>query len=306
MLGTVESFSIGALVKMTGISADTIRTWERRYGYPKAERNEAGHRRYNLETCEFLVLAQRLIARGERPSEILGRSYAELQAELEPVESLVPAASTGVPLEHRAQEFCLSLLLKVEKLDGAEVDKVLQSAWNTLGVEVAMQHLVLPLLMEVGDRWEHGRFGVHHEHLFSARLRQFLGQEWQEMSAAARGPLVAMSTPIGEEHELGLHVAAIYFALQGCRLLFLGPGTPAPVLLDAARDSGSDALAISLSSTFPREGALEYISTLTQEYDGSQILVGGAGGRYVEDLCLRVESPQDVRRWLQNRSRATG
>lgn len=305
MLGKVESLSIGALVKMTGISADTIRTWERRYGYPKASRNEAGHRRYDLETCEFLVLAQRLIARGAKPSVVLRRSHSELQAELEP-EGLGNSIQPTVSAETRAREFKMSLLIKVEKLDGAGVDKVLHQAWTNLGLRAAMQYLVLPLLMEVGERWEHGRFGVHHEHLFSARLRQFLGQHWQDMSANAQGPMVVMATPVGEEHELGLHVAAIYFAMHGCRVLFLGPCTPANVLLDAARESGADAVAISLSSTFARNEPVEYIAALGSVYPRDRILVGGAGGRFVEGQSIRVEAPADVQNWLEHRARATG
>lgn len=306
MLFTVESFSIGALVKMTGISADTIRTWERRYGYPKATRNEAGHRRYDLATSEFLVTAQRLISRGERPSEILRLSHAELVAMLDPPSSTGGTTAPTIPPQVRAQEFSLNLLLKVEQLDGAQVDKVLHAAWSSLGIEVFMAQLILPLLHEVGNRWEHGRFGVHHEHLFSARLRQFLGQHWQDMSASAQGPLVTMATPVGEEHELGLHVAAIYFALCGCRILFLGPCTPPQVLLDAAKESSSDAVAISLSSTFAREAAQNYVHTLGRVFHRSQILVGGAGGRFVQDLCIRLEAPHDVRNWLEHRTQATG
>lgn len=308
MLFRVESFSIGALVKMTGISADTIRTWERRYGYPKATRNEAGHRRYDLATSEFLVLAQRLISRGERPSEVLRLSHAELLSMLDPPDAAGSGsiASAQIPPEVRAQEFCMNLLLKVEQLDGAQVDKVMHTAWSTLGVEVFMAHLILPLLHEVGNRWEHGRFGVHHEHLFSARLRQFLGQHWQEMSANAQGPLVTMATPVGEEHELGLHVAAVYFALSGCRILFLGPCTPAQVLLDAARESNSDAVAISVSSTFAREAAQAYVEELGRVYHRAQILVGGSGGRFVQELCVRLEAPGDVQAWLERRPQATG
>lgn len=303
----VESLSIGALVKMTGISADTIRTWERRYGYPKASRNEAGHRRYDLETCEFLVLAHRLIARGGRPSEVLVRSREEIEAELEPVESITPVnAAPAISAQARGQEFCLSILLKVEQLDGAQVDKSLQHAWNSLGLRDAMAHVVVPLLLEVGDRWEHGRLGVHHEHLFSARLRQFLGQQWQEMSAQAQGPLVAMSTPVGEEHELGLHVAAIYFAMHGCRILFLGPGTPATVLLDAARQAGAEALALSLSSTFPRADALDYLTILGSEYAKHQILIGGFGARHVQEHGICLTSPADVQHWLDQRARVAG
>ena len=44
--------SIGALARATGVPAETLRTWERRYGFPEPERTSTGHRRYTLETLE--------------------------------------------------------------------------------------------------------------------------------------------------------------------------------------------------------------------------------------------------------------
>src|SRR5678815_1286064 len=42
--------SIGALSAATGIPAETIRSWERRYGFPAAGRKPSGHRVYDLAT----------------------------------------------------------------------------------------------------------------------------------------------------------------------------------------------------------------------------------------------------------------
>src|SRR5687768_4224959 len=53
--------SIGALSRATGVPADTLRTWERRYGFPAAERTESGHRRYSLLTLERLRLMVRAL-----------------------------------------------------------------------------------------------------------------------------------------------------------------------------------------------------------------------------------------------------
>lgn len=303
----MESFSIGAVVKMTGISADTIRTWERRYGRPKAFRNEVGHRRYDLDTCELLVLVQKLISRGSRPSEVLHLSRQELEARLDPVALLGAPTVPEISAPERAAEYAASLLLKVEQLDGAQVDKGLNLAWKALGPAMSLEHLVIPLIRDIGERWEHGRLGVHHEHLFSARLRQFLGNQWQALADHNHGPLIAMATPVREEHELGLQLAAMYFAMEGCRVLFLGPCTPAPVLLDAARQAQADALALSLSSSCERAAVREYLSQLLREYDKSRILVGGFGARHVERDSLRLHGRASVREWVQNRSHgATG
>jgi DNA-binding transcriptional MerR regulator len=42
---------------MLGVSANTLRSWERRYGFPRPDRSAGGHRQYELEEIEALKQA---------------------------------------------------------------------------------------------------------------------------------------------------------------------------------------------------------------------------------------------------------
>ena len=46
------TLSIGAVSQATGIPSETLRTWERRYGFPSPERSDGGHRQYNASIVE--------------------------------------------------------------------------------------------------------------------------------------------------------------------------------------------------------------------------------------------------------------
>ena len=72
--------SIGALSTATGIPIDTIRTWERRYGFPVPERKPSGHRVYALATVPRLRRAAQAIARGHRAAEVVPASEGALEA----------------------------------------------------------------------------------------------------------------------------------------------------------------------------------------------------------------------------------
>jgi DICT domain-containing protein len=74
--------SIGDVVKATGLGEATLRAWERRYGFPRPQREPSGHRRYGAEEVELIL---RVVA--ER-----GRGIA-LPAAIERAR----AAATGVP-----------------------------------------------------------------------------------------------------------------------------------------------------------------------------------------------------------------
>ena len=43
-----------AAAELLGVSPNTLRSWERRFGYPKPRRTQGGHRQYDLTQLEAL------------------------------------------------------------------------------------------------------------------------------------------------------------------------------------------------------------------------------------------------------------
>jgi CheY-like chemotaxis protein len=62
-------YSIGAVERMVGIPAATIRNWEDRYGIVTPERSEGGHRLYSRAQVEQLRFVKRELARGLQPAD---------------------------------------------------------------------------------------------------------------------------------------------------------------------------------------------------------------------------------------------
>lgn len=297
----METLSIGAVVRLTGISADTLRTWERRYGFPTPQRNESGHRRYARSEFERLVKVKGLVAQGHRPSEVIrmtDEDLAQAAGHVLSPDPRQPATRRGLSLGQRASELSLGLLLKVEKLQAQGIERLLEIAWQELGPRAAIEHVVVPTLAQVGLRWRTGRLGVHHEHLFSARMSSFLTQHWQPLSDRNCGPLVVMATPPGEEHELGLHIAAMMLTLAGARVLFLGQNTPSEAVLNALLTAQADAVAVSVSVRYPRSSTQAYLASLLNRLSAERVLVGGAGAHGEHWPCLHLRGYEDVQAWV--------
>ena len=53
---TEASYNIAAVERDTGLSKDTLRVWERRYGFPKPLRDQHDERLYSLPELEKLRL----------------------------------------------------------------------------------------------------------------------------------------------------------------------------------------------------------------------------------------------------------
>jgi len=62
-------YSIGAVERMVGITAATIRNWEERYGLITPERSPGGHRLYSRGQVEQLRFVKRELARGLQPAD---------------------------------------------------------------------------------------------------------------------------------------------------------------------------------------------------------------------------------------------
>lgn len=75
-------FEVGAVSKITGLSPNTLRTWERRKFIEASSRSKSGRRRYTQEQVEMLALMKKLTGMGDAISSIAPLSLAELRSRL--------------------------------------------------------------------------------------------------------------------------------------------------------------------------------------------------------------------------------
>ena len=60
------SRTIAAVERDTGLSTDTLRVWERRYGFPTPDRDQFGERIYPIDQVDKLRVLRRLMDDGAR------------------------------------------------------------------------------------------------------------------------------------------------------------------------------------------------------------------------------------------------
>ena len=82
-------YQIGSVTALTGIAAERLRAWERRYGFAPAER-KGKIRLYSHTQVQNLLKIKRLLDRGESISSIIELSSTQLEARLnvEPAQDL--------------------------------------------------------------------------------------------------------------------------------------------------------------------------------------------------------------------------
>ena len=79
---TSSGYRIGAVSRLTGISPDTLRIWERRYAAVTPERSPGGGRLYGADDIARLRLMKQLVDGGDSIGAVATLGHDELQARL--------------------------------------------------------------------------------------------------------------------------------------------------------------------------------------------------------------------------------
>jgi len=133
--------------------------------------------------------------------------------------------------------------------------------------------VILPLLSEIGRRWEGGTLRPAQEHLVSAIVRSVLGGLLRVLTRTEAVPRVVFAAPSGERHELGLLCAAVLAAAEGFGVVYLGPDLPAADIWHSAARAEAGIVIVSL--TTPGAVTRAELRALAQRPAGIALWVGG-------------------------------
>ncbi len=265
--------SIGALSRTAEISVETLRTWERRYGYPAPERKASGHRVYPLESVPRLRRIAQALAFGHRAREVVPASDAEITALLEAAAS----RSTDHPLVPRPPNTG-ELMAAIRHFDAKALMRPLLAGWARLGPVEFLSQWVAPLLREVGERWARGELEIRHEHFVSEQLGDLLRTGRLPHDERATGSLVVLATLPGEEHGLGLQMAALIIASAGRRVCYVGTEVPMTQVATIAHELRAAAVGISVSQASRGRASASKVASLRAALPAKTALVVGGSG----------------------------
>lgn len=242
---------IAAVEREVGVSKDTLRVWERRYGFPQPQRDEAGNRSYPLPQVQRLRLVKRLLDAGYRPGGVVAlpaNKLAQLALRLDATPAPAAAAKSA-PWS--------GLLDTAMRADAAGLRAGLLQALSRAGLRSFLTHVLQPLTAQVGQRWLDGALPVFAEHLYTQTVQAVLQHAVLQMPAApAARPRILLATTTGEPHGLGLLMAQAMMGLEGCETVSLGVQTPPGEIVAAAVAMHVDVVALSFSACLPKRSTL--------------------------------------------------
>jgi methanogenic corrinoid protein MtbC1 len=289
--------SIGALARSGGVPAETLRTWEHRYGFPVAERRPSGHRLYPAATVTQVRRIAAAIAAGHRASTVVAATEADLDRLLSA--TTVERAPAPLPVSPSTGSLD-DLMAAVSAFDTNRLTAALWSDWGRLGPTEFLQATVAPLVERVGQAWAEGRMEIRHEHFLSERLADVLRAIRLPLDHRASGPVVVCATLPGELHALGLQMAALALAAAGLRVVYLGTEIPPAELARVARDLGARAVAVSVSAASDRDAVKRHLGRLREALPRLVVmLLGGQGAPAGRSNTATVADFAGLERWAR-------
>jgi DNA-binding transcriptional MerR regulator len=275
------TLNISAVERDTGLSKDTLRMWERRYGFPEPLRDANGERVYPVTQVEKLQLIKRLMDRGHRPGKIISHS----------LEDLIALGSRSAHGPGVAQDIEIFLkLIRGHQLP--ELRRHLSQALMKQGLQRFVIDTVAPLNWAVGEAWMRGDFAVFEEHLYTEQIQGVLRNAMASIHPQARGPRVLLTTVPNEPHMLGLLMVESVLAVEGASCIPLGSETPIPEIARAAAAHRADIVGLSFSAAFNDKHAAAGLAELRAMLD-ARILVW-AGGASVERIRKPIAGVERV------------
>lgn len=272
------TLSIAAVERDTGLSKDTLRIWERRYGFPAPGRDTAGERAYPLDQIEKLRAIKRLMDAGHRPGRVVPLPMAQLQLLTEQTVDQAPRGAAAATAPSTSADLKTHLQL-IRQHDMLGLRAALCRLQARMGLAPFVNDVVAPLNIAVGDAWLHGELQLWEEHLYTETLQVLLRQVIAAVPplSAPAGPRVLLTTFPGEPHTLGLLMAEAMLTLEGCPCVNLGTQTPPWDIVLAARACEIDIVALSFTACLNPNQVIEGLTELRAKLPPRVDLWAGGG-----------------------------
>lgn len=269
---------IGELSRRTGVAPELLRAWERRYGLLRPARSEGGFRLYS-EADEHRV---------ERMRQHLSEGLAAAEAARRAVEGIADVTAAAEDGRPELEAGAVQLRTALDGFDESGAQAALDGLFGTFTVETVLGSVILPYLVDLGERWSTGEATVAQEHFASNLIRGRLlgiGRGWD----SGEGPRAVLACAPGELHDLGLIAFALTLNRRGWRITYLGPDTPVESLVDTASRLEPDLVVVTATSKRRLTPLVEPLTALSRK---TRVAVAGSGAAAgVDGLQTLNEDP---------------
>lgn len=277
----IPVYNTKAVSVRTGVPADTLRAWERRYGVPKPHRTEGAQRLYS----ERDIASIRWLKQHTEMGLSIRQAIALMQAN-EQTARAEPVTKQPDSVAEMAEQLFEALMT----LDSPHADQLLGESFARYGVETTCLNIIQPAMYRVGEEWASGNVPIAMEHFASYFIRSKLSSLAGAYGRSGTPGTVITACAPGEQHELGLIMLALFIMRRGVNVIHLGADLPVADLRSMIERVRPRVVCLSASTVRNAETLLDTIKVLDDLHGvRPQICYGGYAFMLDPSLRERVD-----------------
>jgi methanogenic corrinoid protein MtbC1 len=196
-------------------------------------------------------------------------------------------ADKSVPQRPAAEASLVrSYLDALRAADVAGAYKVASGALEQgMPLSVLYQRVIAPAMHELGRLWAAGAITIADEHLATGLTHRVLAAMRppelfeQALESCADKPCALLAAVQGEQHALGLRMAADLLEDRGYQVAYLGADVPLEAVLQATRTLSPTLVGLSATMPESRHRLEAVVAAVRSEYPRLPLLLGGQGSR---------------------------
>ncbi len=284
-------YNMKAVEQQTGISAATLRAWERRYTLVEPKRTVSGYRLYSDRDVALLRWVRVQMNEGLTISRVValleGMGQTNEPIWVEADESLfLNQPDMPVPPSSFVQPLAQALM----NLDDRRADEIMEQAFALYTMATVYVELITPTLVEIGEAWHRGDISISTEHYATTYLRGRLLGLLQAYPHRSDMPMIMVGCAPNERHEVGALIFAVMLRQQGYNVVYLGQDVPIEDVIETALRERPAMVCLSASN--PNTALALRDAKLGLEKAGPHAPLFGYGGRAFDaDPALRDAVP---------------
>ncbi|NNE72634.1 MAG: hypothetical protein HKN26_03145, partial [Acidimicrobiales bacterium] len=139
------------------------------------------------------------------------------------------------------------------------------------------EDVLIPTMVEIGDRWQAGTLSISEEHVASALVHRLIGRLGSQFArrGVKRGAII-IGAPVGDFHSLPTALVADLLRGRGFEVIDLGANTPGESFARVATSTGRlVAIGLAVSAPLDRSDPRGTIADIRSAELGVPIVVGG-------------------------------
>ena len=235
MVSTTPAYNLKVVLKETGLPADTLRAWERRYGLPVPQRTPGGHRLYSerdIHTIKWLMARQ---AEGLSISRAVDLWNEQIASGSDPLAGLAPSTlvtiQTSTPAVTMPAETTLDTLraqwvTACMNFNEIGSEQILNQAFSMFPIESVCVEVLQKGMSEIGSLWYGNRASVQQEHFASGLAMRRLDALLIASPAPSRPFTVLVGCPANEWHTFTPLMLSLFLRRRGINIIYLGANVP--------------------------------------------------------------------------------